>query len=73
MKMLNGHYDGTKIVPDEAIPLVKGQRVMIYLLDEEKKTKEKKIDFSRYIEKGERAIEMDAQAFVNELRSNDRV
>lgn len=72
MRMLNGYFDGIKIVPEGNIPLVEGQRVIIYVPDEKKPVKGK-VDLSRYIGKGDKMLDMDAQEYVRGLRDNDRV
>ena len=73
MKAIQGYYDGVKIVPEESVSLFKGQRVIIYVLEETNALEKNAIDFSRYIGKGGRMLDMDAQEYVNGLRDHDRV
>ena len=73
MKVMSGRYDGVHIIPDDSVSLVKGQRVMIYVPDSLPAAEGKKIDLSRYIGRGGRMLDMDAQEYVNGLRDHDRV
>ncbi|MBQ9348780.1 MAG: hypothetical protein IJT94_15825 [Oscillibacter sp.] len=73
MRTIEEYYDGVNIVPDGSVSLLKGQRVMIYVLDEKPPEKRRNIDFSRYVGRGGRMLDMDAQEYVNGLRDNDRI
>ena len=73
MRTIEGYYDGVHIVPDGSVSLLKGQRVVIYVLDEKPPEKRRNIDFSRYVGRGGRMLDMDAQEYVNGLRDNDRI
>ena len=72
MKAVQGYYDGAKIVTDDSISLFKGQRVLVYVLEEsEGERRRRRIDWSRYVGKGGRMLNMDAQEYVNGLREHD--
>lgn len=58
---VRGHYDGTKIVMDEKLNLAAGQEVIITILDARKK-KRKNIDLSKYVGRGEKMFNSDADA-----------
>ena len=73
VRVIKGYYDGVKIVMEENVPLVRGQRVTIHVPDEKTVREKKTVDFSRYVGKGGRMLHMDAQEYVNGLRENDRV
>lgn len=71
LSAVKGHYDGNQIIMDEEIPMQRGQKVIITILDlpkEEKRT----FDLGRYMGRGKKMFESDAQEYVKELRSNDR-
>ena len=71
---INGHYDGKHIVMDEDLPLKEGQQVIITVLGEISTiSKPKKIDFSKYMNRGPKMFEGDAQDWIRELRANDRL
>lgn len=68
---VNGYYDGDSIVLEEDISLSKGQKVIVTILD----TVQRKegIDIDRYIGRGKKMFQSDAQDYVRELRENDRL
>lgn len=67
----NGYYDGNSIVLDEKVDLTEGQRVIV-TFEMPNKT-EKKIDLSKYMGRGEKMFNTDANDYVRELRENDRL
>ena len=70
---VKGHYNGTQIVPDEAIDLMIGQEVIITVLTPIEPEKKAKIDLTKYMGRGKKMFEYDAQEYVKEMRSNDRL
>lgn len=68
---VNGYYDGDSIVLEEDIPLAKGQKVIVTILDAVQRKEE--IDLDRYIGRGEKMFQSDAQDYVRGLRENDRL
>ena len=68
---VNGYYDGDSIVLEEDISLSKGQKVIVTILY----TVQRKegIDIDRYIGRGKKMFQSDAQDYVRELRENDRL
>ena len=69
---VKGYYDGNRIVIDEDIKLAIGQQVMVTILDNKEET-EKKINLKSYKGRGPKLMDYDAQEYINELRSNDRI
>lgn len=49
-----------------------GQEVMITILDT-KSTSEKKVDLKKYMGKGEKLFQTDAQDYIKEMRSDERI
>ena len=72
MTAVEGYYNGTQIVIDEDVQLRKGQRVIVTLLDIPDERKKKKIDLRQYIGRGQYKFPGGADAYVKELRENDR-
>lgn len=71
---VSGHFDGKNIVMDEKLPLQEGQQVIITVLGEiGAVSKSKKIDFSKYMNRGPKMFAGDAQEWIRELRDNDRL
>ncbi len=68
---VKGYYNGNQIVIDEDVKMAVGQEVIITILDMPKAGK--KIDLSRYMGRGEKMFQSDAQEYIKELRENDRV
>lgn len=73
MTSVKAHYNGSQIVMDEDIGLAEGQELIITLLNIKPKKKKPEIDLDRYIGRGEKMFNRDAQDYVKELRSNDRI
>lgn len=69
MLAVNGYYDGSAIVLDKEIEMVKGQRLMVVL--ETTRTKRKKVDLDQYVTPTERGENV--EAYMEEMRGNDRV
>ena len=75
MTSIRGHFNGSHIIPDEEITLAAGQRVIITVLNAAggEASAAEGFDLSRYMGRGEKMFHTDAQDYVTELRSNDRV
>lgn len=65
---VKGYYNGNHIVISENVNLNIGQEVMITILDT-KSTSEKKIDLKKYMGKGEKLFQTDAQDYIKEMRN----
>ena len=64
---VKGYYNGNHIVISENVNLNIGQEVMITILDTESVPK-KKIDLKKYMGKGEKMFQTDAQDYIKEMR-----
>lgn len=73
MTAVNGYYDGSRIVMDEEIPLRKGQRVIITLLEPPTRAPRDDIDLRKYMGHGRKMFHGNADAYVKELRTGDRI
>ena len=76
MTSIRGHYNGSHIVPDENIALVSGQQVIITVLNVSQDAvppATAALDLSRYMGRGKKLFDIDAQEYVRELRDNDRL
>ena len=69
---VKGYYNGKQIVMDEDVKLAAGQEVIITILEMQNKAK-KKIDLKKYMGRGEKMFQTDAQDYIKELRDSDRV
>lgn len=69
---VKGYYNGNHIVISENVNLNIGQEVMITILDT-KSTSEKKVDLKKYMGKGEKLFQTDAQDYIKEMRSDERI
>lgn len=69
---VKGYYNGNQIVMEEDIQLAAGQEVIVTIL-EMKKSPKKKIDLKKYMGRGEKMFETDAQDYIRELRDSDRI
>lgn len=69
---VRGYYNGKQIVMDEDVNLAAGQEVIITILEMQNKEK-KKIDLKKYMGRGEKMFQTDAQDYIKELRDSDRV
>ena len=69
---VKGYYDGDRIIVDENISMSVGQEVMITILDG-KRNLSPKLELGKYMGRGEKMFSVDAQEYVEELRSNDRI
>lgn len=69
---VKGYYNGNHIVISENVNLNIGQEVMITILDTESVPK-KKIDLKKYMGKGEKMFQADAQDYIKEMRSDERI
>lgn len=69
---VKGYYNGNHIVISENVNLNIGQEVMITILDT-KSISEKKVDLKKYMGKGEKMFQTDAQDYIKEMRSDERI
>lgn len=69
---VKGYYNGNQIVMEEDIQLSTGQEVIVTILETPKQSK-KKIDLKKYMGRGEKMFQTDAQDYIKELRDSDRV
>ena len=69
---VKGYYDGDRIIVDENINMSVGKEVMITILDG-KRNLSPKLELGKYMGRGEKMFSVDAQEYVEELRSNDRI
>lgn len=69
---VKGYYNGKQIVMEEDIQLSAGQEVIVTVLEMKKQPK-KEIDLKKYIGRGEKMFQNDAQDYIKELRENDRI
>ena len=73
MTAVEGYYNGTQIVIDENIHLRKGQRVIVTVLDSSVDRPREKTDLRKYMGHGRKMFNGNAEAYVKELRADDRV
>jgi len=66
---VKGYYNGNHIVISENVNLNIGQEVMITILDT-KSVPKKKVDLKKYMGKGEKMFQTDAQDYIKEMRSD---
>ena len=69
---VKGYYNGKQIVMNEDVKLVAGQEVIVTILEMQNKAK-KKVDLKKYMGRGEKMFQTDAQNYIKELRDSDRV
>lgn len=69
---VKGYYNGSQIVMDEDIKLTAGQEVIVTILEMQRQTN-KKIDLKKYMGRGEKMFQSDAQEYIKELRDSDRI
>lgn len=69
---VKGYYNGNQIVMEEDIQLSAGQEVIVTVLDT-KRPQKKKIDLKKYMGRGKKMFQTDAQDYIMELRDNDRI
>lgn len=69
---VKGYYNGNHIVISENVNLNIGQEVMITILDTKSMPK-KKVDLKKYMGKGEKMFQTDAQDYIKEMRSDERI
>ena len=77
MRTINGFYDGDQIVMDGSPALSVGQKVMVIVLGNgtsQGKNDDKPVDIERSFGACKGLLNgMDAQEYVNQLRTNDRI
>ena len=69
---VKGYYNGKQIVMNEDVKLADGQEVIVTILEMQNKAK-KTIDLKKYMGRGEKMFQTDAQDYIKELRDSDRV
>lgn len=69
---VKGYYNGKQIVMNEDVKLAAGQEVIVTILEMQNKAK-KAIDLKKYMGRGEKMFQTDAQDYIKELRDSDRV
>lgn len=69
---VKGYYNGNQIVIDEDVNLSVGQEVIVTILEKQQQTR-KEIDLKKYMGRGEKLFQTDAQDHIRELRDNDRI
>lgn len=69
---VKGYYDGKKIVMDEDIELSAGQKVIVTVLEMEEPENGKR-DLKKYMGRGKKMFQDDAQEYIKELRNGDRI
>lgn len=73
MTAVKGYYNGNQIVMDEQVPLRKGQQVIITLLEPPAEALKGNIDLRKYMGRGQKMFHGNADAYVKELRTGDRI
>ncbi len=64
----------TVVIEDEDIRDYEGRDVIVTILDYPyKKQKKKKVDLKKYMGRGEKLFQSDAQEYIREMRDNDRI
>lgn len=69
---VKGYYNGNHIVISENVNLNIGQEVMVTILDTQSAPK-MKIDLKKYMGRGEKMFQTDAQDYIKEIRSDERI
>lgn len=69
MLAVSGYFDGSTIVLDKEVKMIKGQKLLVVL--ETPKSKRKRIDLDQYVTPTERGQNVDA--YMEEMRGNDRI
>ncbi len=72
MTAVGGYYNGNQIVMDENVNLYNGQRVIITLLDNDRKPNQQ-IDLKKYSGRGEKMFHGNADEYVRGMRADDRI
>lgn len=70
---VEGYYDGNQIIMDEDINLSIGQRVIVTVLETKELAQAQKVDLKKYMGRGKKMFQTDAQDYIEGLRANDRV
>lgn len=74
MLALKGTVQGNVvIVEDEDIKRYEGKDVIVTILDYPYKHRKEKIDLGKYMGRGEKMFQSDAQEYIREMRDNDRI
>ena len=76
MLAVKGIIQGNAVViEDEDIKKYEGKDVIVTILDYpyKKQQKEKKVDLRKYMGRGEKMFQSDAQEYIKELRDDERI
>lgn len=77
MQAVSATYDGEKVVFDENVNLLTGQKVIVTILEDDvdDTPKKKKIDFAKYVGSAGKMFANDEEIdeYVRSLRKNDRI
>lgn len=63
----------TVVIEDEDIKRYDGKDVIVTILDYPYKKQQKKVDLKKYMGRGEKLFQSDAQEHIREMRDNDRI
>lgn len=63
----------TVVIEDEDIRRYDGKDVIVTILDYPYKKQQKKVDLKKYMGRGEKLFQSDAQEYIREMRDNDRI
>ena len=67
---VKGYYNGKQIVMNEDVKLAAGQEVIVTILEMQNKAK-KTVDLKKYMGRGEKMFQTDAQDYIKELRDRE--
>lgn len=74
MLAVKGTIQGnTVVVEEEDIKRFDGKDVIVTILDYPYKQQKKKIDLKKYMGRGEKLFQSDAQGYIKEMRNHDRL
>lgn len=74
MLALKGVIQGNAVViEDEDIRSYEGKDVIVTILDYPYKKVKKKVDLKKYVGRGEKLFQSDAQEYIREMRDDDRI
>ncbi|WP_418746220.1 hypothetical protein [Frisingicoccus sp.] len=74
MLALKGVIQGnTVVIEDEDIRSYEGKDVIVTILDYPYKKVKKKVDLKKYVGRGEKLFQSDAQEYIREMRDDERI
>lgn len=74
MLAVKGTIQGnTVVIEEEDIKRFNGKDVIVTILDYPYKQQKKKIDLKKYMGRGEKLFQSDAQEYIREMRDHDRL